>query len=279
MSLNSFAHLYEEATIDAARVPILVIIKEHLPPLLPDLHILDLACGSGSVTRVIYEHCEAEHIQPPQITAVDVGPNFIEAFNENKKARNWHTAEGLVGDASDLSMLQDNTFDVVIMSFGLFVVKDAVASKAAGEILRVLKPKGILATTAWKESWVERMLTGLSKAVGRPEDEAPRFNIGKWLKMETTRDTLVAGGFEVDKIQPLTVDYYFTFKTVDEFQGQFSTPFWLGIGAQNWTTEQKEQWRPAIAGLLTENEKETGRVPSHMWLFVAKKMIARNVVV
>jgi ubiquinone/menaquinone biosynthesis C-methylase UbiE len=269
MSLDSFAHLYEEATIDVARHAILCMLNDHLPPLRPDMHILDLACGSGSVTRVIYEQCEAKGLQPPKITGVDVGPNFITAFNENKAARNWHTASAFVCDASDLSPLQDNTFDIVIMSFALFIL-DTKASASAAEIRRVLKPGGHAAITTWRENWVERMFVGANEAIGYTE-VAERFKMTKWDKMETGRDALLAGGFEADKVQHSRVDFQYTFDTVDDFLDRFSTPFWLGMAARSWTEEQKPQWRGEIAKLVTEEEKNKGEVPIGLWLFIVKK--------
>jgi SAM-dependent methyltransferase len=249
--LTLLAHLYEEATIGTSRDIILQTLADHLPKLQPKMRILDLACGSGSVTRVIYEHCAAHDIQPPQITGVDVGAN--------------------VADASNMNMLADDTFDVVIMSFGIFAVPDAVADKAAAELYRVLKPGGKTAVTCWRKSWVERMANGAAIAVSRPAGDWRRFNIGKWLKMETTRDTLLAGGFDAGKIQHSTIEYSFRGKNAKDLVDQFSTPFWTGLCTGNWTEEQKGNWTSAVEGLLTQKEKQNAAVRSPIWLFMAEK--------
>lgn len=271
MSINSLAHLYEESTISTSRDIITRTLDNHLPPLRPDMHILDLACGSGSVTRIIHEHCAATGINPPQITAIDIGPGLIDAFNENKAARGWHTAHGIVADAADLSMCGDDSFDLIIMSFGLFAVQDAVADKVAAEMYRVLKPGGKAAVTTWRTSWVARMYIGASNAVGRPAEEAKRWDMGSWMSMEKGRDTLVAGGFPSAKVECKPLDYFFEFEKVNDFVDMFSTPFWLGLGTGHWTDEQKSQWRGAVEGLLTKEEKESGKVDSHIWLYIANK--------
>ncbi|KAH8878616.1 S-adenosyl-L-methionine-dependent methyltransferase [Thozetella sp. PMI_491] len=209
MGLNSFAHLYEEATIDVARGAVIEILNKHLPPLHPDMHILDLA--------------------PPRITGVDIGPNFIDAFKENKETRGWDTAEPVLCDASSMSMLQDNTFDAVIMNFGLFAVPDAVADKAAAEIRRLLKPGARAFATTWRETWVERMLVGMNKFVGRPEEEWSKMQGGKWLKIETARDTLAAGGFAPRRIQHERRDFEWDFGSKEKLLDNFSSPFWIGI--------------------------------------------------
>ena len=95
MSLNAFPFLYEEATWEDASQGIRKLL-EGLPPLRPDMKILDLACGTGSATRVIHDVCRAKNIEPPKVTGVDVGPNFIDAFHENKVKYGWSTAEGIV---------------------------------------------------------------------------------------------------------------------------------------------------------------------------------------
>lgn len=272
MSLNSFAHLYEEATLPTSRDIVLRTLSTYLPPLRPDMHILDLACGSGSVTRIIYEHCSTIGIAPPKITAIDIGPGFIDAFNKNKAAYAWDTAHGIVADAADLRMCPDESFDLIIMSFGLFAVKDTVADQVAAEMYRVLKPGGQAAVTTWRVSWVSRMFVGAGKAVGRPTEEDMRWNMGKWLSMEKGRDTLLAGGFQSANVKCEPLDYYFTFAKVSDFVDGWSTPFWLGIGGvNNWTEEQKRQWKGAVEGLLTEEEKESRKVASHVWLFIAQK--------
>lgn len=255
MSLNSFANLYEEATIDIARHMIQQILDNHLPPLQPEMTVLDLACGTGSATRIIYEHCEAQALQPPKIVGVDIGANFIEAFNDKKANRAWHTAEAFIGDASNLEMFLDSTFDIIIMSFGLFAVKDAVADKVAAETHRVLKPRGHAVFMTWRETWVERMFTGASAAVGRPEEEIRQFRIGKWLKMETARHVLLAGGFEMGKVLHSRLDYNLSFDKLQHILDRFDTLFWRGLGTRNWTEDQKLRWRNEIAKLITDEEK------------------------
>ncbi|KAH6960065.1 S-adenosyl-L-methionine-dependent methyltransferase [Ilyonectria sp. MPI-CAGE-AT-0026] len=271
MSLDSFAHLYEEATIDIVRHMTQRTLDGHFPPLRSDMTILDLACGSGAVTRAIYERCEAQGLKPPKIFGLDIGPNFIDTFNENKAVRHWDTAEGIACDAPNMEMFSDSTFDIVIMSFGLFAVKDADANKAAAEIHRVLKPGGQAAFTTWRETWVERMFTGANAAVGRPREEIERFTVGKWLKMKVARDVLLAGGFEPRKLQHSTLDDQFSFSNTVEILNRFDTPFWRGVGTDTWTDDQKTRWRSEVEKLITDNEKAKGALPVNAWLFVAEK--------
>ena len=73
------------------------------------MHILDLAFGTGSVTKVIYEHHAQPGISPLKITGVDNGQNFITVFKENKAALRWDTVEGVQCDAANMSMFKGGT--------------------------------------------------------------------------------------------------------------------------------------------------------------------------
>lgn len=268
--LNTFAHVYEDAVIDLARDIVMNMINHHLPPIRTEMTILDLACGSGPVTRIIYEHCKAQGIEPPKIIGVDIGPNLIEAYNASVAARDWHTAKGIVGDAANLDMLSDDTFDLVIMNMGLFFLND-FADKGAAEIRRVLKPQGIAAVTAWRLSWIQVMVLEANKNIGRPEAETKKLEFGKWDKEEGTRDALIAGGFEPAKLKSSQFDGHFFFDDVEQILDRFDQPLWHAIATATWTEEQKPLWRSEIAKLITEEQKAEGRLPAYSWLFIVEK--------
>ncbi|VUC30992.1 unnamed protein product [Clonostachys rosea] len=271
MSLNSFAHLYEEATIVESRKSVLDILDNHAPQLHSEMSILDLACGSGTVTRVIYEQCATKNIKPPRLVGVDIGDMFIDAFNANKKAYGWETAEGFVGDASDLHMCKDNEFDLVIMSYGLFAVADAVANKVAAEIRRVLKPGGRAFFTVWRDNFVSRMLQGANKGVGRPQEEIDRHDLGKWSLAETSHNTLVAGGFEPSKVTHFRHDDTFGTANQNSFLDRFDMPFWKNIGTAAWTDDQKPRWRAEVEKVILKEQEERGGLQANCWIFVAEK--------
>ncbi|KAK7214221.1 hypothetical protein V2G26_021399 [Clonostachys chloroleuca] len=271
MALNSFAHLYEEATIVEARRSVLDILDNHVPKIQSDMSVLDLACGSGTVTRIIYEQCSAQNIKPPKVVGVDIGPNFIEAFNENKEVRQWETAKGYVGDASHLHMCSDNEFDLVIMSYALFAVADAVADKVAAEIYRVLKPGGVAAFTVWRDNFISRMFQEASTAVGRPEEEIRRFDPGKWSLPETSHNTLVAGGFKPEMVKHFRHDDTFGILDQSSFVDRFDTPFWQNVGTMAWAEEQKPRWRAEAEKAILKEQQERGALQANCWIFIAEK--------
>jgi ubiquinone/menaquinone biosynthesis C-methylase UbiE len=108
------------------------------PPLLrlvsevSGLHILDLACGNGYLSRR-FAH------QGAIVTSVDANAPLIE------RARTREAQESLgityhVADAAHLEILEDGVFDLVVCNMALMDIENATG--AIQEVSRVLRPKG-----------------------------------------------------------------------------------------------------------------------------------------
>jgi demethylmenaquinone methyltransferase/2-methoxy-6-polyprenyl-1,4-benzoquinol methylase len=79
----------------------------------PGTRILDVACGTGTVTRILAD-------EGAEVTGLDF-------------------SHGMIGDATQLPF-DDNTFDVTTVSFGIRNVQEP--KRALAEMLRVTKPGG-----------------------------------------------------------------------------------------------------------------------------------------
>lgn len=102
----------------------------------PGERVLDVACGTGVVTRLA-----AEQVGPAgSVTAVDIAPDMIEVA-KGVPCPPGSAIEWQVGDATSLQ-LPDNSFDVVVCQMGLMFIPDRVA--ALVEMRRVLSPGGRL---------------------------------------------------------------------------------------------------------------------------------------
>jgi ubiquinone/menaquinone biosynthesis C-methylase UbiE len=100
----------------------------------PGERVLDVACGTGVVTR----HA-AEQVGPSgSVTAVDLAPDMIEVARTAPAPTappiDWH-----VGDATTLPF-PDASYDVVLCQMGLMFIEDRAA--AVAEMHRVLAPGG-----------------------------------------------------------------------------------------------------------------------------------------
>lgn len=100
--------------------------------------ILELACGTGQVTRVI------RHKNPDaDIIATDLNPDMISVAEKISGDKNikWQ-----VMDAQEIQFA-DNSFDVVICQFGIMFFPDK--QKAINQAYRVLKPGGKFILSTW----------------------------------------------------------------------------------------------------------------------------------
>jgi ubiquinone/menaquinone biosynthesis C-methylase UbiE len=106
--------------------------------LAPGETILDVGCGSGSLTFAL-----AEHADLARIDAVDFSPTFVAAAQARNTDPRVSIAEG---DATALTFA-DRTFDRALALLVLHFVPEA--GKAIAEMRRVVRPGGVVAATVW----------------------------------------------------------------------------------------------------------------------------------
>lgn len=105
---------------------------------LPGEDVLDVACGTGNVALRAAR-------AGARVVGVDLTPELLET-GRALAAEAEVTIDWIQGDAEDLPF-EDESFDVVTSSFGcMFAPRHAVT---AGELARVLRPRGRLVVTAW----------------------------------------------------------------------------------------------------------------------------------
>jgi SAM-dependent methyltransferase len=104
------------------------------------LEVLDLGCGDGT-TAVPAAKLGAN------VTGVDIASNLVEAGNNRAKSLGLTNCRFLEGDATDLSDLPDDRFDLTISIFGaMFAPKPFDVAK---EVVRVTKPGGRVVMGNW----------------------------------------------------------------------------------------------------------------------------------
>jgi SAM-dependent methyltransferase len=104
------------------------------------LKVLDLGCGDGT-TAVPAAQLGAE------VLGVDIAANLVAAGNARAQALGLTNCRFQEGDASDLSELDDESFDLVVSIFGaMFAPKPFDVAK---EMVRVTKPGGRIVMGNW----------------------------------------------------------------------------------------------------------------------------------
>lgn len=158
----------------------------------PAERVLDVACGTGAVTRLL-----AEQVGPAgKVTGLDITPGMLAAA---RLAAPSQRIEWLEGSAIKMP-LPDGTFDAVICQQGLQFFPDKAA--ALSEMRRVLKRGGRLALSCWRS--VEHtpgylvLEQALARRVGPEKAALPPFSLGD---AGVIRDLVVGAGFREVKLR------------------------------------------------------------------------------
>jgi ubiquinone/menaquinone biosynthesis C-methylase UbiE len=185
------AEIYEQHMVPAifARwAPDLVAAAE----VQPGSRVLDVACGTGAVTRLL-----AERVGPAgTVVGLDINPGMLAVARTAVPLPN---IEWLEGSAVNMA-LPDATFDSVLCEQGLQFFPDKPAALA--EMRRVLKPGGRLALSCWHT--VEHMLgylaleQALAKRVGPEQAALPPFSLGD---ADTLRRLVTGAGFHAVRLR------------------------------------------------------------------------------
>jgi len=103
----------------------------------PGQHVLDVACGTGVLTRTVDERIG----ENGSVIGLDVNPGMLAVAARKAPHIEWREgrAEALPFD--------DASFDAVVSQFGLMFFDDRDA--AIREMVRVLRPSGYLAIAVW----------------------------------------------------------------------------------------------------------------------------------
>jgi SAM-dependent methyltransferase len=130
--------------------------------------LLDVGCGTG-VAAITAARRGAK------VRGLDLSPVLIERAREHAQLANLDV-DFAEGDAESLPY-GDNEFDVVLSQFGhMFAPRPEVA---IGEMLRVLKPGGIIAFSTWPPHlYVGRMFALISRHLPPPEGVASPVSWG-----------------------------------------------------------------------------------------------------
>jgi SAM-dependent methyltransferase len=106
----------------------------------PGMKVLDLGCGDGT-TALPAGRVGAD------VLGVDIARNLVEAGNRRAQAEGLANCRFQEGDASDLTPLSDDSFDLVVSIFGaMFAPKP---SDVAKEMVRVTRAGGRIVMGNW----------------------------------------------------------------------------------------------------------------------------------
>lgn len=204
----------------------------------PSLRWLDVGCGTGALTRAIFDRCA-----PTRLIGVDPSEGFLAEARERLAGN----ATFHVGDAMALP-LPDTSLDVVVSGLVLNFVPNPAAGLA--EMKRTAAPGGTIAAYIW--DYAERMqlmrhFWDVAVALNpgaRPLDEGVRFPL---CRPEALTNLFREGGLANVKLAPIEIET--RFRDFDDYWN----PFLGGQGpAPSYTMSLDESTRMRLRERLRE---------------------------
>lgn len=110
----------------------------HLAPVKPGDCVLEVGCGTGSLTLAAKKQAGASG----KVFGIDIIPGMIELSQQKAAQANEEISFQLGG--IDNIPFPENQFDIVMCSFMIFHMSELTRRKGIAEIHRVLKPQGRL---------------------------------------------------------------------------------------------------------------------------------------
>ena len=167
------------------------------------LDVLDLGCGDGTTAI-------PEAMLGADVLGVDIAENLVAAGNARARDLGLSNIRFQVGDASQLSELADDSFDLVVSIFGaMFAPRPA---DVAREVVRVTRPGGRIVMGNWipNDPTLVAQILRISAAYSPPPPEG-FISPMTWGIDDTVIERFAAAGVPADNVSLERDTYTFDF--------------------------------------------------------------------
>ena len=167
------------------------------------LDVLDLGCGDGTTAI-------PEAMLGANVLGVDIAENLVAAGNARARDLGLSNIRFQVGDASQLSELADDSFDLVVSIFGaMFAPRPA---DVAREVVRVTRPGGRIVMGNWipNDPTLVAQILRISAAYS-PPPPAGFVSPITWGIDDTVIERFAAAGVPADSVSLERDTYTFDF--------------------------------------------------------------------
>lgn len=127
------------------------------------MKILDAGCGTGSVTKVLYDFARHQGFVDIDFYAFDLTPAMLVLFGqwvEKESADNIHMQQANVLDLENQLPQGWDEYDLIVTSAMLEYVPKDQLSQALGNLMRLLADNGRLLIFVTKKTWIGRWTGG-----------------------------------------------------------------------------------------------------------------------
>lgn len=127
--------------------PFADIIAKKIPQnsLEGEVHVMDLACGTGAMTAALYEVLPAAQRDSARVLGADISTDMLEYLAKRGEDEGWKGLETKVVDAKDMELPQ-NVYTHFFITFGVFVMPNGTVQKCHD----ATKPGGFIGISVWK---------------------------------------------------------------------------------------------------------------------------------
>jgi SAM-dependent methyltransferase len=167
------------------------------------LKVLDLACGDGTTAVPAAE-------RGADVLGVDIARNLVAAGNARAEALGLANLRFQEGDATDLTGLDDEQFDLVVSIFGaMFAPKPFDVAK---EMIRVTKPGGRIVMGNWipNDPTLVAQILKISSSYSPPPPEG-FISPMTWGVEDQVTDRFTSAGVPADQISFRRDTYTFNY--------------------------------------------------------------------
>lgn len=228
-----------------------------------DDHILDLACGSGTLSLLAADHVS-------RICAIDFSRLMLNEFERTVSLKGIKNIKMEHGDGQHLKF-DSSIFDAVFSMFGLIFFPDRM--KGFQEAYRVLKPGGKIIVSSWAPIEDSPLMKLMFAAVKSMDSTIPdgKKNVRTLEDKTVFENELSRAGFKKIKITRVTKG--FDFKSVSEFwtaMSRGSAP--IVLLKEKWGKEVfLEREKLALLYLNNELPKINSQLTSDAWIGMGLK--------
>ncbi len=220
----------------------------------PGLKVLDLGCGDGT-TALPAAKLGAD------VLGVDIAANLVEAGNRRAREQGLSNCKFQEGDASNLSELKDDAFDLVVSIFGaMFAPRPFDVAK---EMARVTRPGGRIVMGNWipNDPTLVAQILKISSSYSPPPPEG-FISPMTWGVESNVIERFGGAGIPSEKISFLRDTYTFNFpgapaEFVDAFR-RFYGPTMNAFEAAD-KNGRADELRKELEALFTSQNRSPGK--------------------